>query len=234
MATSETSCLGWVLHRRPYRNTSLLVDLLTEQHGRVCAVAKGGRRDPLLQPFRSVQVRLRGGGDLKTLLAIEPLAPAIPLSGEGLYCGLYMNELLLRLLHRDDAHAGLLALYQDTLSGLVDAGEARDIHLRHFEFRLLDMLGYGIDLAQDIHGHALVAGQRYRLLPDEGLLMDVRGEFDGTLLRALADGDWQPDVRRLARDLMRAVLAPHLGDRPLASRELFRGAASSHIWREDE
>jgi len=99
---------------------------------------------------------------------------------------------------------------------------------------LLDMLGYGIDLAQDIHGHALVAGQRYRLLPDEGLLMDVRGEFDGTLLRALADGDWQPDVRRLARDLMRAVLAPHLGDRPLASRELFRGAASSHIWREDE
>lgn len=236
MATSEAVSAGWVLHRRPYRNTSLLVDLLTDTHGRICAVAKGGRRDPLLQPFRSVQVRWRGAGDLKTLLGVEPLAPALPLTGDALYCGLYINEVLMRLLHRDDPHAGLLSLYQDSLAGLAEAGAWRDVLLRNFEFRLLDMLGYGIDLAQDANGHELVPGLRYRLVPEQGLVADIGGHFEGDLLCALARGDWQPEVRRLARNLMREALAPHLGDRPLASRELFRGAASaSHpLWREEQ
>ncbi|MEE4251313.1 MAG: recombination protein O N-terminal domain-containing protein, partial [Alcanivoracaceae bacterium] len=96
MATSERFApfLCWVLHRRPYRNTSVIVDLLSADSGRVSAIARGGQRQPLLQPFRPLWVEWRGRGELRTLGTIEPAGIAYALQGEALYCGLYLNEIL--------------------------------------------------------------------------------------------------------------------------------------------
>lgn len=222
MATSDIQCAGWILHRRPYHDSSLIVDCLTGTQGRIGMVARRGRQDPLLQPFRPLQLVFKGRGELKTLVRCEPDGIAVPLAGEALYCGLYINELLIRLLHRGDAGDSLLMLYTQTLSGLCDQEDARDILLRNFEFRLLDTLGYGFSLEHDTNAMPIIEGGRYRLIPDKGLMPEARGEFSGNELLALAAGDWQPAVRRLARNLMRCALSSHLGDKPLASRELFR------------
>lgn len=228
MATSETFYAGWILHRRAYRNSSLIVDCYTEQHGRVGMVARGGRKDPLLQPFRPLQFLFKGHGELKTLMRCEPAGPAIGIVGEGLYCGLYLNELLTRLLHRDDPSNSLLALYAETLAGLAQEPEGREVLLRNFEFRLLDTLGYGFSLQHDVEAKSISASALYRLEPDQGLVMDACGEFSGEDLLALAVGDWRLPVRRTARNLMRRALAPHLGEKPLASRELFRGMKTTN------
>lgn len=234
MAISEQRCSAWLLHRRPYRNTSLILDCLADGYGRIGVVARGGRRDPEIQSFRPLQLTFSGRGELKTLRSVEALGPAVPLAGQALYCGLYLNELLVRVLHRDDVQEGLLSLYQHTLEGLVSTQEPVDIALRRFEYRLLDQLGYGFSLETDINGQAIASGARYHLLPDQGLMLDLRGAFAGELLLAVAAEDWQQDSRRLARDLMRAALAPHLGDKPLRSRELFRhGSRANQLSEQD-
>ncbi len=225
MATSEQRVRVWLLHRRPYRNTSLILDCLAQGHGRIGVVARGGRRDPQMQPFRPLLMTLSGRSELKTLRHVEADAAAVPLYGEALYCGLYLNELLVRLLHRDDPQDALLPLYQHTLEALAQAQLPADILLRRFEYQLLDQLGYGFSLEQDVSGQAIRADARYHLLPDQGLVAEQRGVYLGADLLAVAAEQWQPASRKLARQLMRAALAPHLGDRPLRSRELFRPGA---------
>ncbi|MEE4252181.1 MAG: DNA repair protein RecO C-terminal domain-containing protein, partial [Alcanivoracaceae bacterium] len=137
---------------------------------------------------------------------------------------LYLNEILVRLLHRDDAHPELLEVYQMALAALASRELPVDIILRHFELRLLDVIGYGLSLDQDINGQPLQSGLRYRLLAEQGLALDVAGPFSGEVLNDIAAGHWHDEARRLARDLMREALAPHLGGRPLVSRSLFRHA----------
>lgn len=212
----------WVLHRRPYRNSSLIVDLLSERQGRVAAVARGGRRNALLQPFQQVLVRLTGRGELRTLASTESAAPAVMLTGQALYCGLYMNEVLMRVLHRDDPHPEVSGLYARTLAALAEAGARLDVTLREFEYQLLDFLGYGFSLETDLEGAALLETQRYAYDAGEGLKPDLRGEFEGEVLVRIGRGIWDDETRTVARQLMRQALAPHLGERPLASRQLFR------------
>jgi DNA repair protein RecO (recombination protein O) len=226
MATSErfAPLRCWVLHRRPYRNTSVIVDLFSAESGRVTAIARGGQREPLLQPFRPLLAQWRGRSELRTLSAVEPAGPACALEGEALYCGLYLNEMLMRLLHQDDPHPDLLDIYQETLAALVVRDRPVDITLRHFEFRLLEVIGYGLSLDQDTTGQPLQSGLCYRLLPDQGLSLDISGPFRGEILNDIAAGHWHDEARRLARDLMREALASHLGGRPLVSRSLFRNA----------
>ena len=227
MTEPAQGSLCWLLHRRPYRNSSLIVELLSPDHGRVAAVARAGRRNPALQPFRPLHVQLRGRNELRSLVVCEPAGAPVSLSGEQLYCGLYLNELLVRLLQRDDPHPELLTLYQSTLNALTAADLPMDVSLRWFEMNLIDALGYGLSLRQDSTGHAIMAQQQYDYLAGDGLVARSGGRFSGELLLALADNDWQDPVRRLARDLMREVLAPHLGERPLLSRQLFRPQSRS-------
>lgn len=218
---------AWVLHRRPYRNTSLIVEFLTATGGRLAAVARSGRKQPHLQPFQPLTVFVGGRGELRSLKNAEPAGSAMTLKGEALYCGLYLNELLVRMLHRDDPQPGLADEYEQALARLRADDWPRDLVLRQFEQSLLQMLGYGLSLEQDVQGVPIDAGQHYRLIPDEGLLADSNGRYPGAGLLALAQGDWQhEDSRRLARDLMREALAPHLGDKPLISRQLFRQAGA--------
>lgn len=226
MATSEALTSGrcWVLHRRPYRNSSLLVDLLGAPTGRLAVVARGGQRDPLLQPFRPLLANWSGRGELRSLRSVEAAGVAVALHGEALYCGLYLNELLVRLLHRDDPHPDLVLAYETALELLAVADNPVDVVLRHFEMRLLDAMGYALILQHDIQDQPLQGGLHYRLLPEQGLAVDASGPYPGVILNDIAAGHWHADARRFARDLMREALAPHLGDRPLVSRSLFRYA----------
>lgn len=217
---------AWVLHARPYRDTSLLVEAFARDHGRVGLVARGvrsarGRWRGLLQPAQPLLLSWSGRGELGTVSGCEPAGPALPLQDEALMSAWYVNELLLRLLQRDDPHPPLFATYEETLNSLAMRPAAA---LRVFEKRLLDELGWGASYDQACDdGSAVVGGRRYGFIPDRGVLADAAGEIEveGATLLAIATETFDDDaVLKEARKLMRTALEPHLGGRPLHSREL--------------
>lgn len=211
---------AWLLHRRPFRNTSLTVELFTQDFGRLGAVVRGGRRDPLMAPFVPLWVTLKASGDMYSLRQSEPREPRPLLTGKGLYCGFYVNELLTRLLFRGDPHPTLWPLYENTLASLAQPVPL-DVVLRRFEFGLLQEIGYGIALDGDVLGEPVQPSSHYQLDPAQGLLPAASG-YHGADLLAIVRGDWHHSARRAALQLCRAMLAPQLGNKPLKSRELFR------------
>ena len=225
----------YVLHGRPYSNTSLLLELLSETGERYPAIAKGvkTRRSALpglLQPFRPLLIGVSGRGEVRTVTSADMGGQPHPLAGEALYCGFYVNELLLRLLGRNDPHEALFGLYRETLDRLAK-GEELEQDLRRFELGLLRALGYGMLLDLDAEGGDPVRPDgRYRYRIEEGPVA-VHGPalgadvVSGTTLLALAGNrKLQPLELREARGLMRFVLGYYLEGRPLKSRELFRKA----------
>ncbi|MEQ3637543.1 DNA repair protein RecO [Alcanivorax sp.] len=214
---------AWLIHRRPFRNTSLTVDLFLPELGRVGAVVRGGRKDPLLAPFTPLWVELKPSGDLYSLRACEPRGSRVLLRGKALYCGFYLNELLTRLLHRDDPNPAIWPLYEQALSDLL-TDTALDITLRQFELAALEEIGYGVSLELDVQGDEVEPDACYQLNPEQGLVRVETGpSYQGADLLAICQGDWHPAARKAALHLCRHLLAPHLGKRPLKSRELFRG-----------
>lgn len=217
-----------VLHRSDYSNTSLLLEILSRGHGRFPVIARGAKRRKspsagLLQPFRPLLVSVSGRGEVKTLIQVEADGPAPVLTGRPLYCGFYLNELIMRLLARNDPHESLYDHYRAALNGLAD-GLAENLLLRRFEVRLLEQTGYAMILDRDVESGLPIDGAgRYRYVPDRGPLACLNGDpgfhVAGDTLLDLAAGR---AAGREARELMRRVLATHLGDRPLKSRELFR------------
>jgi DNA repair protein RecO (recombination protein O) len=228
---------AFVLHRRDFSNTSLIVEVFTDLHGRLPLMAKGAKRGraplaSLLQPFQPLWVAWSGRGEIRTLTRAEAAGRALPLTGTTLYCGLYVNELLLRLLGRDDPHEDLFPDYQLVLDAL-SRGEAIQTRLRRFELRLLDAIGYRVILDQEADGGPPVRRDgHYRYITAQGLVPAAAAGGDacvsGETLNLLMDGaELTGHHAREARDLMRAVLAPYLGERPLKSRELFRRPEST-------
>src|SRR5690606_33416166 len=216
----------FILHSRPYKETSALVDLFTVQHGRLRAVLRGarGKVGSLARPFVPLDLELRGRGELKSVSRLERAGIANLLSGDALFSGLYLNELLIRLLPAEDPQPGLFEHYRLTLEALA-ARRPLEPLLRAIEWRLLDDLGYGFALAVDVNGLPVAPEGLYRLLPDAGLepIGQLQpGVFHGRELLAMANADWsEPAALAAAKRLMRQALAPHLGGRPLVSRELF-------------
>ncbi|WP_425929843.1 DNA repair protein RecO [Pseudomonas sp. NyZ201] len=217
---------AYVLHSRAYRETSALVDFLTPQ-GRFRAVMRRarGKGGSLARPFVPLELELRGRGELKNVGRLDSVGVAAWLHGDALFSGLYLNELLIRLLPAEDPHPALFVHYAATLQALAE-GRALEPLLRSFEWRLLDELGYAFALDQDINGDALEPDGWYRLQTDAGLervWLLQPGLFSGRDLAAMAQADWEaPGVLAAAKRLMRQALAVHLGGRPLVSRELFR------------
>lgn len=216
---------AFVLHSRPYRESSALVDFFTPE-GRLRAVLRGarGKAGTLARPFVPLEVEFRGRGELKTVARLEGVGLAYWLDGNALFSGMYLNELLIRLLPAEDAHPALFDHYVATLPALAAKRPLEPI-LRAFEWRLLTELGYGFALDRDTAGQPVVATTLYRLLPDTGLEPVGQfqpGLFNGAELLAMAQADWEvPGALAAAKRLMRQALAPHLGGRPLVSRELF-------------
>ena len=216
---------AFVLHSRPYRESSALVDFFTPQ-GRLRAVLRGarGKAGTLARPFVPLEVEFRGRGELKSVGRLESGGLAFWLDGNALFIGIYLNELLIRLLPAEDAHPVMFEHYAATLPALAAKRPLEPI-LRSFEWRLLTELGYGFALDRDITDHPIASDGLYRLLPDTGLEPVGQfqpGLFNGAELLAMAEADWGvPGALAAAKRLMRQALAPHLGGRPLVSRELF-------------
>lgn len=221
---------AFLLHGRAYRDTSLLLEVLGREHGRIGLVARGvrGRRSRLaglLQPFQPLAISWLARGELGTLTGAESAGRPVILSGRRLVSGFYANELLLRLLGREDPHPGLFNRYGRLLDELA-GGTSEAVALRGFERDLLGALGYGLPLGHDTAGDPVEPGRWYRYDPAQGVLPadavgGERGLVTGATLLALAADRLDDTSARAARDLMRAALRPHLGARPLKSRELY-------------
>lgn len=228
---------AFVLHQHDYSETSLLLEVFTANHGRIGLIAKGARRASsrlrgVLKPFQRLLIGWSGKGELAVLTTAESDGPGYPLEGPALYCGFYLNEVLLRLLHRHDPHGALFDAYQTALQRLrMDA--SNEPVLRVFEKNLLRELGYGLVLDQDIEAKTPIDGRAmYDYVLDRGPVRLTHPELNrptegvrvrGASLLALAQESLNdPVALRDAKALMRAALARHLGDRPLHSRKLFR------------
>ncbi len=219
----------FLLHRKPYSNSSLLLECFSEHHGRFPIIAKGcgGRSGNAasLQPFVSLLMEWRGRGEVKTLANFDATR-TIRLKGKTLYCGFYLNELLMRLIGRNDPHEELFHRYSETLLGL-ESQQDPEPTLREFEVNLLNELGYGMIFDQDVENNVQIDPDRYYHYQVERgpVLAKKDGEncVRGSTLLALSGARKLDSVgRREARELIRRVLSHYLGDRPLKSRELFK------------
>lgn len=223
---------GYVLHTLPWRETSLLIEVLTREHGRIALMARGARRPRstvrgVLRAFQPLDLEWFGKNELRTLSNADwgPWQPL--LNGQALYCGLYLNELMLRLVARDDPHPALFDAYSQTLNDL-SLGEPEEVVLRRFELALLREIGYGLQL------HLVAGGGKpvqedlnYHFDPQQGpRIAESRSnavQFSGRALLAMAADDWSdPSTSTQAKILMRQVLAFHLGNQDLHTRALFK------------
>lgn len=226
---------AYILHTRPYRDTSLLVDVLTEDHGKITLVAKGARskknkQRSLFQPFQSLSISWQGKSSLKTLIDIEAISTGFFLQGNCLYSAMYVNELLTYLLPQDDPSDQIFIDYQQLLYSLAQPEVQLEPCLRRFEFSLLTMLGYGVDCSVDSDGHDIIDHQSYRWLDNHGFIVSQEGQvyldsppvFSGAALQAIASNDYSSDqTRKTAKLLIRQLLAPLLKGKTIKSRELF-------------
>lgn len=219
----------YVLHTYPFKETSLVVELFSQQYGRVAAVAKGARRPHsamrgMLQSFQMLSGAWSGRNELKTLHSLDWSAGLTMIKGEALMCGFYMNELLLRLLPREDAHENLFLHYEEVLQLLASEHDLATI-LRRFELKLLQELGYAVPLLTDENEFAIDADKVYRYEAEYGaceLKATKNGvQLQGKTLLDMAKNDYSDAQTQLqSKQLMRYLLAHYLGDKPLHTRQL--------------
>ncbi|WP_108478526.1 DNA repair protein RecO [Providencia alcalifaciens] len=227
---------GWqrafVLHSRPYSETSLLIDFFTEGEGKIRLLAKGARRNrsPLrgcLQPFTPLLICWSGKGEIKTLINADPVSLALPLSGTVLYSGLYLNELTARVIEFGTPYSSLFFDYLNCLQVLAGSERTPESALRQFELALLSYLGYGVDFLHCAgSGEPVSDTMTYRYREEKGFIGSLVVDqltFTGKQLRALADREFpDADTLKAAKRFTRMALKPYLGGKPLKSRELFR------------
>ena len=219
-----------VLHRRPYRETSLLIDMLTENYGLISLISPGARKSKSkagqIQPFQGLLISCKGKGDLFTLTDIELTGWKIQLSGTRLYCGLYLNELLIRCLQRLQPVNRLLQLYFQSVEYLQSNDSEASI-LRQFEWLLIDALGYAVSLDTDKDGNLIEQDGNYLYVPDEGLVrleQETSQSLSGCCLLELHQGNWGEQKNlTVARKLTYQALKPLIGNKPFISRRLYQG-----------
>jgi DNA repair protein RecO (recombination protein O) len=226
---------GFILHTIPYRETSLLVDIFTQNYGRLRCVAKGFRKPnkkgiaKTLFPYTEHHFQWQGRGELKTLIKADPVQAPVFLQQESLFIGLYINELLYKLLHQNDPHRSLYDFYQQLMTTLSSLVLEQPV-LRHFEMQLLEELGYGLVLDTEAEtGEAVTPEHLYYYIPDQGLKLlqdqttNNADTFSGADIIALSQGEFeQQSVLRAAKQLTRQVINFYLDGKQLNSRELYR------------
>lgn len=221
---------GFVLHAYPYKETSLIVEAFTRRFGRVGLLARGARRPRsamrgVLLAFHPLRLTWSASAELGTLMTAEWGGGQPTLAGTGLMCGFYINELLLRLLPRDDPHEALFDWYGEALARLA-AGAPQAMVLRSFERRMLAELGYAPVLDRDAaSGSAIEPAKHYAYEAERGPVETRRKDGDSvisgrTLLDMAADNYDNSRTRDEARRLMRALIAERLGGQPLFTRTM--------------
>ncbi|WP_076407721.1 DNA repair protein RecO [Shewanella sp. UCD-KL12] len=223
---------GYVLHTRPFKDSSVLVNVLVDGRGRVDCVARLGSGKSsiksILQPFQPLIFQLSGRSSLKTLSMVEAASPAVPLSGEVSFAGFYLNELMVRCITVDHGAEALFYTYHKTLMAM--AAGFCESQLRYFELALLKELGLMPTLTVDLSQEAIEPDYYYRLLPDEGFINALGpklSHYSGEMLLALNENRLELHHLKQAKYLMRLMLAPCLGDKPLKSRALFKYKTSN-------
>ncbi len=222
----------YVLHTYPFKETSLVVELFAHGFGRVATTAKGARRPRsamrgMLQSFQPMLATWSGKLELKTLHGLEWGGGLLMLQGEALMCGFYMNELLLRLLPREDPHEALFEYYSATLKTLAKEKDLATT-LRRFELKLLQELGYAIPLSVDNNSLPILEEGNYRYEAEIGAIrisnasrsqsgISLAGK---TLINMEKDDYSHMQTQQQSKQLMRYLLAHHLGDKPLHTRQL--------------
>jgi DNA repair protein RecO (recombination protein O) len=223
---------GYVLHTYPYKETSLIAELFTRRFGRVAVLARGARRPRsamrgVLLSFHPLRLSWSASAELGNLIGAEWAGALQPLAGQGLMCGFYVNELVMRLLPRDDPHEALFDAYAQSLAQL-SQGTAHAAALRAFEKRLLAELGYAPLLERDAASRPIDPEGLYVYEPERGPLpasgprsdaLTVRGR---TLLDVAADDYSSAQTRDEARGLMRALIAARLHGQVLHTRSVLR------------
>ncbi|MDR0775938.1 MAG: DNA repair protein RecO [Azonexus sp.] len=226
---------AYVLHSYPFRETSLIVEIFTRDFGRMALLARGARRPRaairgLLMGFQPLELGWAGKGEVLTLMKAEWQGGQPLLTGAALFCGYYLNELLMHLLPREDAHETLFARYAEMLQRLAadPTGKVREADLRRFEKALLQELGYGLMLDRDAGGQQVAVEAFYtyrmeqgpvRLEHDEAADQVVRGK---TLLDLAAEDFSDPRTRVEAKALMRTLMAYYLAGKELETRKIFK------------
>ena len=239
-----TQQLAYILHHYNYGETSLLLEVFSREHGRLGLLAKGARRlrqrqRILLEAFQPLSVSWSGKGELPVLSAAELAGEAVCLQGETLYCAFYLNELLLRLLHRYDPHQGLYDAYDKALYALAEK-EPNEVTLRLFEKRLLQELGYGLVLESEMFNNAPIdPAVTYQYVLNRGPVRMVQKEADwssgaitirGSSLIALArEAFIDPLALQESKALMRAALRHYLAGKPINTRKLFRNLKNTPL-----
>lgn len=230
---------GYVLHKRPYRETSLLVDFFSLEHGRVSAVAKGARgnsksdRKSLLQPFQKLEFELSGLSNLKNLGRLEALQSAHNFQKTALYCAFYINEILSRALPEAEAIVDVFANYERAFDklGAVNSEEISSFEpiLREFEFTLLQALGYLPDFSCDATTGSAIQSETYYIFDTRnGFKIShshVKNAIKGEYIQAIAQGEYHTNEskyeKQAAKYICRLALAEIIGNKPIKSRELF-------------
>lgn len=217
---------AFILQQRKFRETSLIIDVLTKDFGRVSLLAKGVRKAKsktagLLQPFIPLTLSYFGKTELKILTDVEITQPFIQLQGLALYCGFYINELVGCFLHHYDPHPDVFAYYGKCLSSLSDSSKI-EAALRIFELDLMDAVGYGLQLDYDFHNEKSIDPlTKYHINAEQGPIEALDGHFSGKTLQALKSREFtDPQALVEAKILMRTIIAIHLQGKPLKSREV--------------
>jgi DNA repair protein RecO (recombination protein O) len=221
---------AFVLHTYPFRETSLIVEVFSRDFGRVALLARGARRPRsalrgLLLAFQPLELAWAGKGEVQTLMKAEWQGGQPLLAGKALFCAYYLNELLMRLLPREDAHERLFSVYAETLRRFADM--PRESDLRRFERAFLQELGYGLTLEKDAKGIPIDLAGHYAYEIEHGpVRLDRAGSsalsISGKTLIDLANEDFS-DPRSLleAKQLMRALIAYYTNGKCLQTRKIF-------------
>ena len=232
---------GFILHTYAFKETSVVAEVFTRAHGRVALIARGARRPAstlrgLMQPFTPLLLSWFGKSELKTLHGAEWQGGLIAPQGRALMCGFYLNELMLRLLPRGDAHQGLYDAYVTTLAQLAEASpDGLEQILRRFEKTLLSETSYAPTFDREAsNGDSVRAGGTYLYLAERGPQRAAPGSQEGvsvtgqTLLDMAADRFDDAKTLNEAKPLMRMLINHYLGAKPLYTRQLLRELTELH------
>lgn len=223
---------AYVLHRRPYSNTSYIIDFFTKNHGRLSAIARSARGPKSryrgkLELFVPMLISYSGRFDLRNLGEVEFHEAPINLDGDALICGFYINELLHKILQRDDPHTDLFTAYEICLKQLNNT-QHRESALRIFEKKLLQECGYGLEWTRDALQNSEIKPEKYyHFHREKGFSEASTNEMtswriSGSTLLNFADNNLNtPEALKEVKQLMRVLLGDLLGEKTLNSRTLF-------------